>query len=158
MSGLVQSYVERPAPRGLHGVVSSTWVQRVETGSLVHRDVPSGSVEVRCRVGGEPEVIGPLTRARVEAIEPGRRWSGCGCCRRPRDSPPMPASELVDEVLSADDVWPGQASGLAAAIGASAMPSAGVEVLLRRVAASSAAAPRRSAGGRGGAAAVPARR
>ncbi len=42
MSGLAQSYVERPAPKGLRAVVSSTWVQRGS--SLGDQRPPQGDV------------------------------------------------------------------------------------------------------------------
>jgi AraC-like DNA-binding protein len=137
MSGLVQSYVERPAPAALRGVVASTWVQRVEVGALVHRDLPSGCVELRCRVGGVPEVVGPLTRARVEVLEAGTTVVGVRL--HPAAAARvllMPASEFVDQVVSANDVWPGCGSRLAEQFAVAAMPNAGVEALLQRVAAS----------------------
>src|SRR5215212_10782564 len=140
MSGLLQTYVERSAPSALRGVVASTWIQRVEAGSLVHRDVPSGSIELRCRVGGVPEVIGPLTRARVERLEPGttvvgvRLQPAAGACVLS-----MPASELVDEVVPADALWPGHGSRLADEIAAAPTADDAVERLLRHVRASRAA-------------------
>lgn len=141
MSGLMQTYVEQPAPSALDGLVSTTWVQRVESGSLIHRDVPSGSVELRCRVGAVPQVVGPLTRARVEVLEPGTTVVGVrlhpAAAARVLS---MPASELVDQVVPVDDVWRGRGAPLAKEIDAAPTPEAAVEVLLRRVTESLAAA------------------
>src|SRR5207248_8028636 len=68
-----QTCRERPPVAALAGFVSSTWVQRVLPGAApyVHRNVPSGSVELVCRVGSVPYIVGPLTGPRVETLEPG---------------------------------------------------------------------------------------
>jgi AraC-like DNA-binding protein len=136
----VQSYVERSAPSALCEVVLTTWVQRVDAGTLIQRDVPSGSVELRCRIGTAPEVIGPLTRARVEALEPGTTVIGVRL--RPEAAArvlSLPASELVDQAVPADAIWREPEAPLAEELAAAVTPEAGVERLLHRVARSFAA-------------------
>ncbi len=101
-----QSYVERSAPPALAGLVASVWIQRVGGGPHVQRDVPSGSVELRCRVGGPPEIVGPLTRARVETLDSGTTVVGVRL--HPAAAARLlsrPASEVVDEVVRAEEVW-----------------------------------------------------
>jgi len=138
----VQSYVERSAPSALHGVVSTTWVQRVDVGTLVQRDVPSGSVELRCRIGAAPEVIGPLTRARVEALEPGTTVVGVRLHPEAAGRVlSLPAYELVDQAVPADAVWREPRTPLAEEISEAGTAELAVECLLDRVARSLGAAP-----------------
>jgi hypothetical protein len=75
------SYIERPPPAGLADVVASMWLQQIgrDADPYIHRNLPNGSVELRCRVGYLPQVGGPLTRAEVEVLAPGttigHRWT-----------------------------------------------------------------------------------
>jgi AraC-like DNA-binding protein len=109
----VQTYVERPPIPALAGVVSSVWLQQVAPGAspYVQRNIPSGGVELVCRMGREPRVVGPLTGALVEVLEPGTTVVGLrfapGAAARVLG---LPASELVDLAVDARDVW-GAASG-----------------------------------------------
>lgn len=138
----MQSYVERSAPSALRGVVSTTWVQRVDAGTLVQRDVPSGSVELRCRIGAAPEVIGPLTRARVEVLEPGTTVVGVRL--HPEAAGPvlsLPAYELVDQAVPVDAVWREPGTPLAEGISEAGTAELAVECLLGRVARSLGAFP-----------------
>jgi hypothetical protein len=68
-----QSYVERPPAPALRALVSSVWVQQVgrDAAPYVHRRIPNGAVELVCRVGSAPRVIGPLTEPLVEVVQPG---------------------------------------------------------------------------------------
>jgi AraC-like DNA-binding protein len=107
-----QSYVERPPVQELAGVVSSVWVQQVgrDAAPYVQRNVPTGAVELVCRVGFEPRIVGPLTGAMVEVLAPGTTVVGMRFT--PGVAPAvlgLPASELVDLAVDADDVW-GRAS------------------------------------------------
>ena len=123
-----QSYRERRPVPALARLVSSVWVQQVAPGApaYAHRNVPNGSVEVRCRLGQVPDLVGPLTRPLTETLPPGSTVVGL------RFGPGaasgvlgIPVSELADLVLDAEYVW-GRA---AVAIGerlASAGPEAGV--------------------------------
>ena len=68
-----QSYVERTPVPALAGLVSSVWIQQVAPDSepYTHRNIPSGGVELLCRVGAVPRAVGPLTGPLVEVLEPG---------------------------------------------------------------------------------------
>jgi AraC-like DNA-binding protein len=103
-----QSYVERPPAPALAGVVSSVWVQQVarDAPPYVQRNIPTGAVELVCRVGDEPRIVGPLTQALVEVLQPGTTVVGLRF--QPGAAPAvlgLPASELVDLAVDARDLW-----------------------------------------------------
>jgi AraC-like DNA-binding protein len=111
-----QTYVERPPIAALAGVVSSVWIQQIapDAPPYVQRNIPSGGVELVCRLGSEPRVVGPLTGAMVEVLEPGTTVVGL------RFAPGaaagvlgLPASELVDLAVGVHDVWGPTANGFA---------------------------------------------
>jgi AraC-like DNA-binding protein len=94
-----QSYVERPPIAALAGHVSSVWIQQVPRHAepYVHRNVPSGCVELACRVGAEPRVVGPLTGPSTEVLAPGTTVVGMRF--HPGAAEPalgVPAPALVD--------------------------------------------------------------
>jgi hypothetical protein len=62
-----QSYVERPPVPALRELASSVWVQQVgrDAAPYVHRRIPNGAVELVCKVGSTPQVIGPLTEPQL---------------------------------------------------------------------------------------------
>ncbi|HMI69826.1 MAG TPA: helix-turn-helix transcriptional regulator [Solirubrobacteraceae bacterium] len=130
-----QSYVERPPIPALAGVVSSVWIQQVapDAPPYVQRNIPSGGVELVCRLGREPRVVGPLTGALVEVLEPGTTVVGLrlapGAAARVLG---LPASELVDLAVDAHDVW-GAAGGGRFALADLADPDASPERLLARI-------------------------
>lgn len=103
-----QTHRERPPVPALARFVSSTWVQRVLPGAApyVHRSVPSGGVELVCRVGSVPYIVGPLTGPRVETLEAGSTVVGLRF--RPGAAAALlgvPTSEFVDAAVDAADVW-----------------------------------------------------
>jgi AraC-like DNA-binding protein len=109
-----QSYVERPPSAALAGVVSSVWIQQVapDAPAYTQRNIPSGAVELVCRVGSEPRVVGPLTGASVEVLAPGTAVVGLRF--HPGAAPGvlgMPTSELVDVAVRADELWGRSALG-----------------------------------------------
>jgi AraC-like DNA-binding protein len=131
-----QSYVERPPIPALAGVVSSVWIQQVapEAPPYTQRNIPSGAVELVCRVGGEPRVIGPLTAASVEVLAPGTTIIGLRLA--PGAAPSvlgLPAAELVDLAVDARDVWGAAASRGRSALAAFADPDVAPADLLVRV-------------------------
>jgi len=137
-----QSYVERPPIPALAGVVSSVWIQQVapDAPPYVQRNIPSGGVELVGRVGSEPRVVGPLTGAFVDVLEPGTTVVGM------RFHPGaasgvlgMPASELVDVAVTADELWGRSAAALAEGVDAAASPEDALAGLQRHVAARLAA-------------------
>lgn len=140
--GVTQSYVERPPPGALADVVASTWVQAVDGESLVHRNLPSGAVELRCRVGGIPELVGPLTRAHVEVLEPGTTIVGVRL--HPGAAAGLlswPLSEVADQVVDVEQAWPVVARRLADEVAAASTAAVAVGRLLTLIAASRASTP-----------------
>ncbi|WP_433445073.1 DUF6597 domain-containing transcriptional factor [Nonomuraea sp. CA-141351] len=120
-----QSYLERlPAP-ALRELVSSVWVQQVgrDTAPYVHRRIPNGAVELVCRVGSTPQVIGPLTEPLVEVLQPGTTIVGLRFV--PGAFPVVagqPASEVVGLALDAEELWGRSAAALGEAVGAADSP------------------------------------
>jgi AraC-like DNA-binding protein len=96
--------------------------------------VPNGSAEVVCALGSVPRVVGPRTGATEELLAPGTTVVGIRF--RPGAAPPalgLPASELVDVDLGADELWGETALALGEAV-ADASPQAAAGVLERAVA------------------------
>jgi AraC-like DNA-binding protein len=129
-----QSYVERPPIAALAGVVTSVWIQTVapDAPPYVQRNIPCGGAELVCRVGGEPRVVGPLTAAVVEVLEPGTTVVGLRFA--PGAAPAVlgiPASELVDVAVEARAVC--ATSRARFALADLADPDAAPEQLLARL-------------------------
>jgi AraC-like DNA-binding protein len=104
-------YVERAPVAALAGIVSSAWIQRAGGVPYVQRNVPNGSVELRCSVGSAPRVVGPLTAPSVDVLAPGETVVGLRF--HPGAAPAVlgtPASELVDAVVE----WEGPLGELVA--------------------------------------------
>jgi AraC-like DNA-binding protein len=103
-----QTYRERPPSRRVAGFISSAWVQRVPPGSTpyVHREIPNGSIQLTCRIGGVPQVVGPLTGPRTEVLPAGTTVVGLrfhpGAAATVLG---VPAWELADRLLDADELW-----------------------------------------------------
>lgn len=125
----------RPAP-ALAGVVSSVWVQRLasDTTPYTHLTVPNGSVELRCVIGSTPHMVGPLTRPRVDVLEPGTTIVGI------RFSPGaatgllgLPMSELADQVIEAQEILGAAAGVLEEQVAKSATPTVALDLLQRHV-------------------------
>ncbi len=103
-----QSYVERPAVPALAGFVSSVWVQQIaaDAPAYRHREIPHGGVDLVCRLGAPPELVGTHTRGRLLSLPPGSTIVGIRF--RPGAVAPalgVPASELTDLVIGADELW-----------------------------------------------------
>jgi AraC-like DNA-binding protein len=141
-----QSYNERrPAP-ALAQLVSSVWIQRVSPHAVPYtqRNIPNGSVELRCRVGSVPQVVGPLTSPLVEVLAPGTTIVGVrfdpGVAARVLG---LPASELVDLALDADELWGPSAAAVGELVDDSPSPQDALAVLEQHIVArlASAAGP-----------------
>jgi AraC-like DNA-binding protein len=133
--GMQDSYVERRPPAWAADVVASTWVQRVGSAPYVQRNLPSGGVELRCRVGGLPVVAGPLTGPEVEVLEPGTVVVGLRL--RPAAAAralPLPASETTNRLVGGDELWGGAALALAEAVDGAADADAALDRLLGHLA------------------------
>jgi AraC-like DNA-binding protein len=120
-----QSYVERPPVPSLSDLVSSVWVQEVsrDAAPYVHRQIPHGGVELVCRVGSAPQLIGPLTEPVVHVIEAGTTVVGVRFV--PGAFPAVatqPASDMVGIAVDADEVWGRSAVALGEAVATAASP------------------------------------
>ena len=97
----------RPAP-ALARFVTCVWTQTVSSQSttFTHRKAPHGGVELVCAVGSMPRIIGPQTGLVEETLAPGTEIVGVRL--RPEAASSvlgLPASELVDLSLDADELW-----------------------------------------------------
>jgi AraC-like DNA-binding protein len=120
-----QSYVERSPVPALRELVSSVWVQQVgrDAAPYVHRRIPNGAVELVCRVGSAPQVIGPLTEPLLEVLQPGTTIVGVRFV--PGAFPVVagqPASEVVGLALDAEQLWGRSAAALGEVVGTAASP------------------------------------
>jgi AraC-like DNA-binding protein len=120
-----QRYVERSPTPALRELISSVWVQQVgrDAAPYVHRRVPDGAVELVCRVGSAPQVIGPLAAPLVEVLQPGTTIVGVRFV--PGAFPVVagrPASEVTGRALDAEELWGRSAATLGEAVGAAASP------------------------------------
>lgn len=139
-----QSYVERSPVPALRELATSVSVQQVgrDAGAYVHRRIPHGGVELVCRVGAAPRVIGPLTEPRVEVLEPGT--TAIGVRFAPGAFPVvagLPASELVGIEVDAEELWGRPAAALGQAIAAAASPREALVALQLSVPARAGAPP-----------------
>jgi AraC-like DNA-binding protein len=124
-----QTYRERPptAPQ-----VASVWMQAVAAGSEPHRHrtIPHGSVELQCEIGGLPRVLGPQTVPRLETLAPGTTVVGI---RFRLGAAPavlgLPASELVDLTVGADELWGPAAERIGELVAAAATPAEAASAL-----------------------------
>ena len=124
-----QAYDERLPLPALAARVRTVWIQRTGPGPAAQRNLPTGGVELQCRLGAEPRLVGPLTAARVEALPP--RATIVGVRFWPGAASPllgMPAGELVDQIVPLGDL-PGATPALAAALAGAPGPDAALRVL-----------------------------
>lgn len=120
-----QSYVERSPVLALRELASLVWVQQVggDAAPYLHRHIPNGAVELVCKVGSAPQVIGPLTEPVVEVLEPGTTVVGLRFA--PGAFPAvagLPASEVAGLALEAEELWGRSAAALGEAVGTAASP------------------------------------
>jgi AraC-like DNA-binding protein len=120
-----QSYRERRPVAELARYAASVFVQQVFPGSepYTHRPVPNGSAELLCEVGAMPRVVGPQTGPVEYTLAPGA--TAVGVRFNPGAAPSVlgvPASEVVDLSVGADDLWGRSAVALGEAVAAAASP------------------------------------
>jgi AraC-like DNA-binding protein len=137
-------YDERRPIGPLMPLVSSVWLQQVAAGGPGYRqrNVPNGCVELRCRVGSTAQVVGPLTGPLVEELPPGTTVVGLRF--RPGAAAAvlgLPASELTDHVVDADELLGDTADVLAEHAADAATPSAALDAWQRRIVGRVAGAP-----------------
>jgi AraC-like DNA-binding protein len=131
-----QTYRERRPVHGLGRHLSCVWVQEVSSRALpyAHRTVPNGGVELYCQVGSLPQLVGPQTGPTTEILAPGTTVVGVRF--QPGAAPSvlgMPATELVDLAVGADEVLGDAAIALGERIAASASPQEAAAMLEREV-------------------------
>jgi AraC-like DNA-binding protein len=132
-----QSYIERPPHPAVAGLISAVWIQQVapDAPPYTHRNVPNGSVEVLCEVGDLPRVVGPLTAPLVEVLAPGTTVVGMRF--HPGAAPSalgLPASDLVDLTLAAEEPWGSAAVALGERVDAATSPEEALAALQRETA------------------------
>jgi AraC-like DNA-binding protein len=101
-------YEERRPCLALGSLLSSVWVQQISTDAppYAHLNVPNGCVELVCRIGATPQIVGPLTRGVIELLDPGSTVVGVRF--RPGAAAALlgvSPSDMVDLVVQADAVW-----------------------------------------------------
>ena len=124
-----ESYVERAPWLELAGVVRTVWIQSAGAAAYVQRHLPTGGVEIHFPIGGQPQMVGPLTGPVIEVIPP--RTILVGVRFHPGVAPPLPTVlvDLVDERLSLGELWGSTADRLAETMAAAASPDAALDVL-----------------------------
>ena len=127
-----QSYRERRPAAALGEHVTCVWVQQVVPGAApyTHRTVPNGSAEIVCELGAMPRIVGPQTGPTEETLAPGTTVVGVRF--RPGAAPSvleLPASELVDLALGADELLGRAAVALGERVAAAASPQAAAAIL-----------------------------
>lgn len=88
-----------------------------------YRPVPNGSAELRCEVGAMPQVVGPQTGPIEHTLASGTTVVSVRF--NPGAAPSvlgLPASEVVDLSVGADDLWGRSAVALGEAVAAAASP------------------------------------
>jgi AraC-like DNA-binding protein len=120
-----QTYRDRPPAAALGRHVACVSVQQVFPGSepYTHRPVPNGSAELRCAVGAVPQVVGPQTGPLEHTLTPGTTVVSVRF--KPGAAPSvlgLPASEVVDLSVGADELWGRSAVALGEAVAAAASP------------------------------------
>lgn len=101
----MESYVERPPVPELAGVVRTVWIQRTGEAGYAQRHLPTGGVEIHFPIGGEPQLVGPLTGPEIEVIP--AHTTIVGVRFQPGTAPPLPAvlDDLVDQRLGLAELW-----------------------------------------------------
>lgn len=101
-----QTYSEREPVAALRDAVRTVWAQQIEEAPHVQRHLPTGGVELHCRAGSLPRVIGPLSEPLVEVLPAGETVVGVRFL--PGMAAPwlgLPVSELVDQTVELDELW-----------------------------------------------------
>jgi AraC-like DNA-binding protein len=120
-----QTHRERRPATELARYVACVSVQQVFSGSepYTYRPVPNGSAELLCVVGGMPQVVGPQSGPLEHTLAPGTTVVGVRF--NPGAAPSVlgvPASEVVDLSVGADELWGRSAVALGEAVAAAASP------------------------------------
>jgi AraC-like DNA-binding protein len=125
----MESYVERPPLPGLAGVVRTVWLQRTGEAAYVQRHLPTGGVELHFPIGGDPQLVGPLTGPQIEVIPPHTTIAGVRF--HPGTAPPLPTvlDDLLDQRLRLTQLWGSSVDRLVEAMARAATPERALTVL-----------------------------
>jgi AraC-like DNA-binding protein len=118
----MESYVERPPLPGLAGVVRTVWIQRTGEAAYVQRHLPTGGVEIHFPIGGDPQLVGPLTGPQIEVIP--EHTAIVGVRFLPGTAPPLPTvlDDLVDQRLGLTELWGSSVDRLVEAMAGAGTP------------------------------------
>jgi AraC-like DNA-binding protein len=119
---VMESYVERPPLPGLAGVVRTVWIQRTGEAAYVQRHLPTGGVEIHFPIGGDPQLVGPLTGPQIEVIP--EHTAIVGVRFLPGTAPPLPTvlDDLVDQRLGLTELWRSSVDRLVEAMAGAGTP------------------------------------
>jgi AraC-like DNA-binding protein len=119
---VMESYVERPPLPGLAGVVRTVWIQRTGEAAYVQRHLPTGGVEIHFPIGGDPQLVGPLTGPQIEVIP--EHTAIVGVRFLPGTAPPLPTvlDDLVDQRLGLTELWGSSVDRLVEAMAGAGTP------------------------------------
>lgn len=129
-----QTYNERVPVPALAGRVRTVWVQRIGPRPYLQRNLPTGGVELHCSIGGVPRLVGPLTSANMHLVP--AHTTIVGVRFWPGTAAPLlglPAGELVDLAVPADDVWGAAAVRLGELLADASGPDAALDRLQRYI-------------------------
>ncbi|MBV9444314.1 MAG: helix-turn-helix domain-containing protein [Streptosporangiaceae bacterium] len=118
----MDSYVERPPLPGLAGVVRTVWIQRTGGAAYVQRHLPTGGVEIHFPIGGQPQLVGPLTGPEIEVIP--AHTTIVGVRFQPGTAPPLPTvlDDLADQRLGLAELWGSSVDRLVEAMAGAGTP------------------------------------
>ena len=119
---VMESYVERPPLPALSGAVRTVWIQRTGEAAYVQRHLPTGGVEIHFPIGGQPQLVGPLTGPAVEVIPP--HTTLVGVRFHSGTAPPLPTvlNDLVDQRLELTELWGAAVDRLVTAMATAGTP------------------------------------
>jgi hypothetical protein len=118
----MESYVERLPLPGLAGVVRTVWIQRTGEAGYVQWHLPTGGVEIHFPIGGQPQLLGPLTGPEIEVIP--AHTTIVGVRFQPGTPPFLPtvSDDLVDQRQGLAELWGSSADRLVEAMARSGTP------------------------------------
>ena len=127
-----QTHQDRRPAAALARHVMCVSVQQVFPGSepYTYRPVPNGSAELLCAVGAMPQVVGPQSGPLEHTLAPGTTVVSLRF--NPGAAPSVlgvPASEVVDLSVAAEELWGRSTVALGEAVAAAASPWAAVAKL-----------------------------
>jgi AraC-like DNA-binding protein len=131
-----QTYRELQPPPALAAHMSCLWFQQVDPDAppYTHRTIPNGGVELTCRVGSLPRLVGPRTGPDVDVLMPGATVVGVRF--RPGAAPAalgVPGSELVDRAIGLDEIVGRPAVELGDRVASTASPGEALALLERQL-------------------------